>query len=242
MAMSRLLILLLSWAFSTSVIAAAVPDPLFASDELFDITITAPFELIDDERDKEKKYDGLVSYTDDSGQTIELDVELEVRGNWRLNKRNCNYSQLWLDFKRGQVGGTLFENQNRLKLVVQCRRQDRYADYIIREWQAYKLFGTLSEISLDSRLMNVTYIDSVDSDESRTHRAFFIEHQNRLAERFELEEVELNRVPRGELDQHQSTVVSVFMYLLGNTDFSLVQAAEGDECCHNAKLLTGDAG
>lgn len=240
--MSRLLTFLLLWAFTTTAVGATAPDPLFASDELLEITINAPFELIDDERDKEKKYDGIVSYLDGAGESINLDVELEVRGNWRLNKRNCSYSQLWLDFKRGQVAGTLFENQNRLKLVVQCKRQDRYADYIIKEWQAYQLFSTLSDISLDTRLMNVTYIDSDDPDESRTHRAFFIEHQNRLAERFGFDEVELNRVPRGELNQHQSTLVSLFMYLLGNTDFSLVQAAEGDECCHNAKLLTNDAG
>ena len=32
------------------------------------------------------------------------------------------------------------------------------------------------------------------------------------------------------------------MYLAGNTDFSLAQAPEGEECCHNAKLLVDDAG
>ena len=32
------------------------------------------------------------------------------------------------------------------------------------------------------------------------------------------------------------------MYQIGNTDYSLIQAPEGDECCHNAKLLADATG
>ncbi|MEQ8952584.1 MAG: hypothetical protein RL120_00495, partial [Gammaproteobacteria bacterium] len=110
-------------------VVAAEPDPLFASSEPLAITLTGPFEQIDDERDRDTEYEGSLSYIDDSGSEVILDAAFEVRGNWRLNPRNCDYSQLWVDLRRGQLPGTLFENQNRLKLVVQCRRQDRYADY-----------------------------------------------------------------------------------------------------------------
>ena len=57
-----------------------------------------------------------------------------------------------------------------------------------------------------------------------------------------MEEVEENRVSADQLDPMQSTLASLFMYLIGNTDFSLIQAQAGEECCHNAKLIRDASG
>ena len=233
--------LVMAWMMA-SVAQTAEPDPLFLSDTPLNITFEAPFGQIDRERDKEAEYEGVMRYTDASGEELSFDIGLEVRGNWRLQKSNCRYSQLWIDLKRGQVENTLFAEQNRLKLVVQCRAQDRYRDYVAKEQQLYKVFGSLSDMHFGTRLVNATYTDSDDLDSSRTHLAFFIEHQRRLKDRFEMEDVELNSVPYGELDPQQSAPVGVFMYQIGNTDYSMTSAAEGDECCHNTKLLVDEAG
>ncbi|MBL4571752.1 MAG: hypothetical protein JKY86_01590 [Gammaproteobacteria bacterium] len=232
------LFLVMAWVLS----ASAQPDPLFQSAALLDITFEAPFAQIDRERDKEAKYDGIMRYVNADGLEVHFDIRLEVRGNWRLQKSNCRYSQLWIDLKRGQTPNTLFSEQNRLKLVVQCRGQDRYRDYLAKEQQLYETFANLSDIHFGTRLVNATYIDSEDPSSSRTHLAFFIEHQRRLRDRFEMEEVELNRISYSDLDPVQSSLVGLFMYQIGNTDFSMVQAAEGDECCHNTKLLVDKTG
>jgi hypothetical protein len=57
-----------------------------------------------------------------------------------------------------------------------------------------------------------------------------------------MEVVELNSVPISELQETQSNLISLFMYMIGNTDFSLRKAQVGEECCHNAKLLVNEAG
>lgn len=240
--MCRQLSIFLGLLLANAVSAAVEPDSLFQSKEILEITLTAPFDTIDDDRDKDLQYDGTLSYTDAAGQTVMLDVELSVRGNWRLDRRSCKYSQLWVNLKRGQVPGTLFENQNRLKMVVQCRDPGHYADFLIRELKAYQIFAELSEINFDTRLLNVTYADSVRPDDSRTHLAFFIEHKNRLAERFGYGEVDLNEIPREQLHQQQSTLLALFMYMLGNTDFSMTRGPQGEECCQNAKMLVNDLG
>lgn len=240
--MRRLPFILLFFVFAGVVTGAAESDPLFNSDELLDITLTAPFDRIDDDRDKELQYDGTLSYVDESGQQVDLDVELSVRGNWRLDRRNCSYAQLWVNLKRGQLPGTLFEDQNRLKLVVQCSRPNRYSDYVIRELKAYHMFSELSDIYFDTRLVNVNFTDDERPNYSRTQLAFFIEHQNRVAERSGLDDVELYEIPRVELHPLQSTVMALFMYMLGNTDFSMIRGPGGEECCHNAKILVNDLG
>ncbi|MCH8263802.1 MAG: hypothetical protein IIC10_00280 [Proteobacteria bacterium] len=91
--------------------AVLPPDPLFQSTDLLDITLVAPFDRIDRDRDKEQEYEGSLSYTDANGQEVVLDITLEVRGNDRLKKENCRYSQLWVDFKRRQTAGTQNESQ-----------------------------------------------------------------------------------------------------------------------------------
>lgn len=222
--------------------SAAPPDELFKNSKILDLTLTGPFSTIDKERDKEKRYDGTISYQAADKSTIILDVAYEVRGNWRLQKANCGHAQLWLDLKRGQTAGTLFEDQNRLKLVVQCGERESNAQWLIKEQLGYDIFSEFSELDFDTRLVRATYSDSERADEQRTHFAFIIEHQNRVAQRFNLEKYELNRAPLQSLDSKQSNLVALFMLLIGNTDFALTAGAPDDDCCHNAKLLTDSEG
>jgi len=232
-------LLLLSAALQAQ---ATVPAPLFQSDEPLDITISAPFGEINRKRDKEVEYPGTLSYTDASGEQVVLDIKLEVRGNFRLQSSICRYSQLWVNIRTGQARGTVFEGQDKIKLVAQCRDGDRYREYIAKEHQAYKLFEQLSEYSFATRLLNTTYEDSEKPGEARTNLGFFIEHQKQLTERFDMKTVDLNGVPIRELEPAQSSLVALFMYLIGNTDFSLVLAPAGEECCHNAKLMVDENG
>ncbi|MFT4670983.1 MAG: hypothetical protein ACI945_000316 [Pseudohongiellaceae bacterium] len=236
------LLLLVSALTSSLTWAASAPDELFKNSEILELTLNGPFSTIDKERDKEKRYEGTISYQAADLATVTLDVTYEVRGNWRLQKSNCGHAQLWLDLKRGQTPTTLFENQNRLKLVVQCGERDSNQQWLVKEQLGYDIFSQFSDLNFDTRLVQATYNDSEKIDEQRTHLAFFIEHQNRVAERFGFQKFELNRAPRHSLDSKQANLVSLFMLLIGNTDFALTAGAPDDECCHNAKLLTDSDG
>jgi len=57
-----------------------------------------------------------------------------------------------------------------------------------------------------------------------------------------MEKVDLERVKVTNLEPEQSSLVALFMFLIGNTDFSLTLGASGEECCHNAKLLVDSSG
>ena len=229
------------WLGLLSTAVAATPDPLFTDHTPLDISLTAPFSTIDRDRDKDAEYGGSLSYVAAGGETVTLEVTLQVRGNFRLRTDICRYSQLWVDFRRRQTQGTIFENQNRIKLVVQCRSGDRYQESIAKQHQAYQMYKQLSDLSLDTRLANTTFVDS-ESSESRTSLTMFIEHQRRLSERSGLAEVEENTVLRSSLHPEQASMVALFMMMIGNTDFSLVAGPPDEECCHNAKLLVDEQG
>lgn len=215
--------------------------PLFDSSEPLAIQLNGPFELIDRERDKEKEYLGSLTYNDPTGGPTSLEAKFSVRGNFRLRKDICSHAQLWVNLKKSQVKGTLFAKQDKLKLVVQCKDAKRYAEYIAREQQVYSMFQELSDLSLSTRMLNVSYVDS-DGGDSREQMGFFIQHQNRLAKQNDMQIFKEIRGDKSRLNPQQSAVVALFMYLVSNTDYSFVAAAPGETCCHNIKLMVDSEG
>ena len=226
------------WPVTQAAAASPSHDPLFASDEPLAITLTGPFKTLDKNRDKTADYaPGSLSYLSSEGP-VDIETSYRPRGNFRLKKENCSHAQLWLELKKKQTQDTLFANQKKLKLVVQCRDSKRYRGYLRKEYQAYRMLNTLTDASYRVRWAEVTYRD-VDGKKLRTASGFFIEHKNRLADRLGLATVDAQRISKTELDPEQATMMAMFNYFIGNADFSLITSTEGS-CCHNAKLFQAD--
>ena len=214
-------------------------DPLFQDDAPLQVVITAPFSQLIRERPKDRELPGSFTFRDPKGVSIELDVQVRARGKYRHT--NCDFPPLFLNFKRSQLDGTLFEQQNKLKVVTHCKDSLRYQQSVLREYLAYRMLNSVTDRSFRVRLMQVTYVDS-DGRRSRMVRtAFLIEHENRLADRMGMQR--LNSFPEGvgALQADHLNLTSVFQYLLGNTDFSPILGSN-NECCHNYALFgTGSA-
>ena len=68
------------------------------------------------------------------GTELVLPVKVRTRGIFRRDKRNCNFPPLRLDFPKSEMKGTVFEGQNRLKLVTPCHdSRDSYQNYVYYE-------------------------------------------------------------------------------------------------------------
>lgn len=217
-------------------LASESADPLFATSAPLSIVLEGPFEEIDRQRDKEADYPpGVLRYRDESGSEVALDVSYSPRGNYRLDKSTCKYAQLWLNLKKKQAKGTLFDQQNKLKLVVQCRGGDRYKELLAREYQVYLLLNVLTLNSFKVRWVTVSYRD-LDGNELREHAGMLVEHRKRLAKRQDLQALNPDSVPYTALEQEHTALVSMFMYMISNIDFSLIASRDG-ACCHNAKVF-----
>jgi len=91
-------------------------------------------------------------------------------------------------------------------------------------------------VSFRVRLLRITYIDTDGRDRDRTRYGFLIEHKDRLAKRLGLAPVEIKSTKVSALQPDYMNLVSMFHYMIGNTDFSPIAGAEA-ECCHNHELL-----
>ncbi len=230
------------WVLCASVRPAlAEEQPLFAEDAVLAVTIAAPLGAVQAERDSGEYHEGTLTYRAADGAQHELDIKLRARGRYRRQARTCRFPPIRLNFRKKQLDGTVFEGQDKLKLVTHCRTGNiRYEQQLVKEYLAYRFLQMLTDTSFRSRLLRVNWRDSEDPDEDFEHYAFLIEDEDLLGERLGLPAGEVQRTRVAKLDGEQATLVSVFQYLIGNTDFSMLAGPADDTCCHNVVLYDRD--
>jgi hypothetical protein len=223
--------------------APSAPDPLFAAESVVNITLTGPFRSMSRDRSPEPEYsDGTLGYVDAAGVSRQFDIRMRPRGNSRRDRNVCTFPPLRLNFEKKAVKGSLFDEQNILKLVTHCRHNENFQDYVLKEYLGYRMFNLLSEVSFRVRLLKVTYVDSEQNRKSFERYGFFIEHKDRLAARLGTEVAEPVRIGTDQLEPRQASIAELFEFLISNTDYSFIAGPPDESCCHNAVLLVGEEG
>ncbi len=224
-----------------SAVSICHADPLFESHELLNVRLEAPLqEMARDRSDEPEERPGLFSYTEADGTSREFAIKVQPRGKNRRMREVCQFPPLWLNLKKGDVKGTLFKKQNKLKLVTQCAslssKSKKVADYLWLEYVAYRIFNQITDQSFRVRPLAISYMDTKNQREFE-QPGFLIEHKDRLAHRLDTSVFELNSIHPRELQDEPAQLVELFQYMLGNTDFSLIRGPKGDRCCHNMVLM-----
>jgi hypothetical protein len=205
--------------------------PLFQSHEPLVLTLRTDIDWLRDERSDSVEVDGTVTVVGADGTRLELPVEVRARGNFRRDKRNCNFPPLRLDFPTRRMEGTVFEGQDKLKLVTPCHdSRDAYQQYVLQEYLAYRVYGLLTPVSFRVRLVEITYEDTSEEYDTRTKTAFLIEDEDQMAWRNRGSYEEWNQFHPFSTDDQQAGLSSLFQYMIGNTDWSSYQF-------HNTKLV-----
>ncbi len=240
----RILSVLLLFAANTalaaanSVAAGQAPDPLFADDTVIALTLTAPFRAISRDRSADPEYrTGTLSYTTQAGTTNEYEIKIRPRGKSRRDRKVCVFPPLRLNLPKKKLAGSVFENQNVLKLVTHCKSSKNFQKYVLKEYLVYRMLNVLTPVSFNVRLLKVSYVDSEKGGEPQVRYGFFIEHKRRLAARLDLAVSDVARISSTELDPWQASIAEMFQYMVSNTDYSFIAAPAGDACCHNAIIL-----
>ena len=229
-----------AWFFAATALQAQTvgePDPLFRSDDILDVRIIAPLSTLRSDRKSDEELPGKFQYTNASGELQELYVGVRTRGRFRLQKKVCTFPPLRLNFKKSQTRNTLFHGQDKVKLVTHCRSSGRYAMMVPREFLTYRILNTLTDISFRVRLMRITYVDTEKDNAEDIHYGFIIEHRDRLAKRLDMPVLEILKTRISALNPEYLNLISMYQYLIGNTDFSPVQGPKGGNCCHNQVLF-----
>lgn len=216
------------------------PAPLFQDDQPLEMTLELPLKSLMRERRDRPEVNGVAVLAGPAGQPQRLDVKVSTRGHNRL--QTCSFPPLGLNFKRSQVGGTVFAGQDKLKLSTRCREGSSYAEYLELEQLVYRLYQQVSEVSLQVRPVRMRYVDTEQGGEAIEAPAFFTEHFDSLAQRSGRVVLDVPRLQIEDIDPAALGLTGLFEYLVGNTDWAATAAAEGRDCCHNMVPLAPAAG
>ena len=236
---TTLLVLFLTFQGTSTAQEDDSSQPLFASHDVLQVRIEAPLRTLLKERPEEEYLDGTFIYTELDGSEANLDLKVRTRGRYRRQKSTCNFPPVRLNFRKGQVEETLFQNQDKLKLVTHCQmRRDRYEQLVLREYLAYRTLMAVTERSFSARLMRITWIDTEGEHEPAEKYGFVIEDDDNIGARIGMEKVSSSGLSYADLDREQTNLVTLFQFMIGNTDYSLIRGPADDDCCHNAVPFT----
>ena len=203
--------------------------PMFASNDILDVTIRAPFTTIMRERSIDEDQPATLTYNDAEAGEITVELDIRTRGRFRRLPSTCKWAPLRLSFKKSSVKESVFAGSRKMKLVTHCRNGSVvYSQALLSEHLAYRIFNLLTDASFRVRLMRVTYVDTDKNDRENTEFAFLIEHKKQVAKRIGLKVNDTPSTEIGNLDGPHTNLSSLFQYLIGNTDFSPIRAAPYD--------------
>lgn len=207
--------------------------PLFAEDAPLDVVISGPIRGI--VRTAERSTDPHPATISVNGETLAID--LAARGISRRRAETCRFPPLSIDFTTKPEDTSLFDGQNKLKLVTHCQNGGKFGtdQFVLKEYAAYRLFNRITDKSLRVRLARVRYMD--DGKEVDQRWAFFIEDIDDAARRLGGKEVDVISVPGTVFNHADGARYAIFQYMIGNLDFAMEDGPGEAECCHNSKLI-----
>jgi hypothetical protein len=211
-----------------------VASAFFEAQDPIEVTLTANIgKLRGDKRGDPPWRPATMSYKGVDGNPLIVPLQARTRGIWRL--RMCDFPPLRLNFSGETSKGSIFHKLDKPKLVSYCQDNDSYEQYILQEFQLYRIYQLLTPVSHKARLLRLTYADSASGKVRAKRYGFVLEEPKAIAARLGGKVVEQTGATAGDLDADQDALLGVFQYLIGNTDFSIAGL-------HNVELLFKEDG
>ena len=206
---------------SQEVAKQPVPAPVFfESEDPIEVTLTANLGKLRGDKTPEPPWrPATMSYRGPDGNALTVPLRARTRGIWRL--RMCDFPPLRLNFAGATSKGSIFHQLDKPKLVSYCQNVDDYEQYILQEFQLYRIYQLLTPVSHKARLLKLTYADSGSGKVRAKRYGFLLEEPNALAARLGGKVMEQKGALPGDLDPYHDALVGVFQYMIGNTDFSI---------------------
>lgn len=211
---------LLSTFFFFNANSAENDDDLFSSNKPLELSLEVDIQSIINDKSEEPEY--VPARLLQKGKDIDdiyYDIKVKPRGNTRRLANLCDFPPLKFNFKKSQVSNTIFDGQDKLKFVSQCRQDKKYEEYVLEEYLLYKTYNILTEESYKTRLVNITIKDSNGKARDIKMSGFLIEDQDSFAKRIGLKEYSEVFWSQDSCEENRVDRMSLFQYMIGNTDW-----------------------
>ena len=198
----------------------------FEEQSIMDATLEIDMKDLLGKKQKERFLPATFTMTMADGSSITEKIEASARGNFR--RETCFMPGLKLRLNADTNART--SKLKELKLSNGCNTGDDAGQLVIKEFLVYKIYNLLTDKSMRVRLMKLNFKDAAGKRKPYTQMAFLIEDVDEMAKRNKMIEVEGTTFGTEVTNRDQMTLVTLFQYFIGNTDWSV-------PAYHNIKLI-----
>ena len=194
--------------------------PLFKSEKPLDLILEADMVAIMNDKSDDPEYtQALLIENLPNYQIKAFDIKVKPRGNTRRVTELCDFPPLKFNFKKNSLHNTVFEGQDKLKFVSQCRQDEEFKNYVLEEYLIYKTYNLLTEESYKARLVNIVIKDIKMRVPSIKMTGFLLEDDKTLARRIGAKDFEENVYSQDSCTDISVDRLSMFQFMIGNTDW-----------------------
>jgi hypothetical protein len=207
-----------------------VLSPMFAEEEILQLTIQADLKTLLKDKGEDPEYQSIKLQYTEGEKVVSLTGRAKVRGHFR--KKTCKFPPLRIKADSAAAIGTLFEGLGKIKLVTHCNsKKAQFEQLILQEYLVYRAYNQLTEHSFRARLLRITYEDSRGKYEPLVRYGFFIEPTDHLENRLGGRIQDVKKIHPKLTAGNSADLLAVFEYMVGNTDWSVPNL-------HNVEMLT----
>src|SRR5438045_1269063 len=198
--------------------AQSPPSHLFTESTPLTFQLEGDLHALKGDRGTQRKAHPAVLRFGSGADTGSLAVKLRTRGIFRL--KTCGFPPIRLDLPAHKAEHTPFAGEDRLKLVTHCQSDRGSERNLLKEYALYRVFNAVTDSSFRVRLAHITYVDSARHD-TVTRYGVLVESDVALAQRMAADPLNADNLYDPVMDPSYMTLVAVFQYLIGNTDWSV---------------------
>jgi hypothetical protein len=174
-----------------------------------------------------QRENGLPGTLQIDGKSLHVGVLTRGKGSF-----SCKQTQLKIDFRKTATAGTSFEGFKKIKLFTTGSCLDNKTDAendkrILANYLIYKLYEQVFPIHFKTRLVEISYVDAGGKIKPYTQLAFFMEPDQSLEPRLNLQRIEApelhelgTKLPEM-ADPETVSLLHAFNFFIGNYDYGI---------------------
>lgn len=225
--MKKLIFLLCLFSFVKSYGQKTDVPVLFIEQAPIPLSTAFSFKEIKKSKSDSVYFPAHLKYKNAGGGWDSVAMEVRARGNFR--RKNCYFPPMRLKFKKKAVENTPFAGNKNFKLVLPCETAKSGNDLLLKEYLGYKLLEPLTPYFFHTRLVDLELTDNSGKARTYSVKAFLIEDDDLIADRFNGKVIEQPIHPL-QLSDTAAVINDIFQYMIGNTDWSA-------SLQHNTKVI-----
>ncbi len=193
---------------------------LFDGEQPLKLTLEADLTVLQNDISADPEYTAgkLIEYLP-ANKIHMFEVKVKPRGRTRRLTSLCEFPPLKINFKKQQIVNTTFEGNDKVKLVLQCREDQDFNNYIFEEYLIYKAYNLITDESYRVRLITLTVKDTGYNLPDITMDGFMIEDDDTFAKRTGTKEYEKMVHHQDSCEAASIDRMAMFQYMIGNTDW-----------------------